>query len=107
MDLREFLSDNGFSSRKLWICVGGLVLLTAMVIVGCHCAAIAGMYAEYVGGVLGVLGIYTGTNIAGRMSNAKHIGSKLADAANDSSDDTPEGDPSSKPPIEPHPEEER
>jgi hypothetical protein len=81
MDLQQFLGDGGIWSRKLWLCVGGLVLLTAMVFVGCHYAAVAGMYTEYVGGVLGVLGVYTGTNIAGRMSASKHIGSKMVEAS--------------------------
>jgi hypothetical protein len=86
VDLQAFLNDGGLKSRKLWICVGGLVLLTVMVFVGCHYAAVAGMYAEYVGGILGVLGIYTGTNIAARASAAKHVGAKLADASADQKD---------------------
>lgn len=78
LTLKSFLADGGLKSRKLWLSVFCLMLLTAMVCVGCHFAAVAGMFPEYVGGVLGVLTIFTGGNVVARNATAKHLADKLA-----------------------------
>lgn len=75
--LKNFLADGGLKSRKLWLSVFCLVLLTVMVCVGCHFAAVAGMFPEYVGGVLGILTIFTGGNVVARNATAKHLADKL------------------------------
>lgn len=77
LTLKNFLSDGGLKSRKLWMSVLALVLITAMVCVGCHYGAVTGMFPEYVGGVLGVLTIFTGGNVVARNATTKHLADKL------------------------------
>lgn len=77
--LSKFIADGGFKSRKLWFGILCLVLLTVVVCLGVHYSVIAGLYAEYVGGVLGVYGVYAGVNVASRYTTAAKLGSKLSD----------------------------
>lgn len=86
--LSTMLKGRGLYSRKLWFGVGCVVALAAMVFVAAHYAAVAGIYSEFVGGVVGVYSIYAGANAATKWGSAKHIGSKLADNEGDSSDDS-------------------
>jgi hypothetical protein len=83
MTWKDFLADGGMKSRKLWLGVGCLVALSGMVFAAAHWAAIAGVFAEYVGGVLGVYSVFCGVNVANRWGSAKHLGDKLAEPAPD------------------------
>jgi hypothetical protein len=77
--LEKFLSsDNSFKSRKLWFGFLCLVLLSGFVVLAAFYAGIAGLFSEYVAGVLGVFSIFAGSNAAIKWSTAKHVGSQLA-----------------------------
>lgn len=78
--LQSFLADGGWRSRKLWLSVFCLVLLAGFVGAACHWASIAGLYSEFVAGVLGVLSIFIGGNAASRYATTKHVASQLAAA---------------------------
>ncbi len=91
LTLKDFLADGGIKSRKLWLGIGCLILLAGFVGVAAHWASVAGLYSEFVAGVLGVYSIYVTGNAAGRWSTAKHIGAPLATGAD------PEASPEPKP----------
>ena len=78
LTLRDFLADAGWKSRKLWLSVLCLALLCVFVGCATRWAMIAGLFPDFVGGVLGVLSIYTGGAAVGRWGNAKHVAAKLA-----------------------------
>ena len=88
--IKEFLADGGLKSRKLWFGVGCIIVLAAMVAVAAHCAAVAGLYADFVGGVVGIYGAYVGTNVANRWGMAKHLGSRLDDSDKPADSDQPD-----------------
>jgi hypothetical protein len=76
--LKSFLADGGWKSRKLWLSVFCLILLSAFVGAACKWASIAGLYSEFVAGVLGVLSIFIGGNAATRYGATKHVATQLA-----------------------------
>lgn len=87
--LKAFLADGGLKSRKFILSLLCLLLLCAFVGAAAHWAGIAGLYPEFVGGILGVLSIYVTGNAAGRWATSKHLGDKLAAQA-DAKPDAPE-----------------
>ncbi len=92
--LQKFLAGagGGIASRKLWLSVLCLVLLTLAICLSIPWPNVAGLYGQFVGGVLGVLSIYCGANAVGRWSSNKHIGQTLAGGTEqDASQELPEG----------------
>jgi hypothetical protein len=78
MDLQKFVADGGIRSRKFLLALLCLVLLCAFVGIAAHWAGIIGMFPEFVTGVLGVLSIYCGGDVARHFATVKHLGDKLA-----------------------------
>jgi hypothetical protein len=64
-------SDSGYKSRKMWFAVFAIgVLFVGMVFVINHGAAI-GLYDAFVGGVVGVAGLFIAGNVGAKLAATK------------------------------------
>ncbi len=59
--------DGGYTSRKYWLCVGAIALLTIVGVLTIWFPAIVAIYPELIGAVLGLVTIYCGVNVANTM----------------------------------------
>ena len=91
------MRDGGWASRKLHFSLLSAGLIFAGMCLGAHWAGVAAVYPEFVAGVLGVLSIFAGSNVATKWTFAKHadvlakaqaIAGKVTEVL-----DKPKGDP--------------
>lgn len=59
--------SNGFKSRKLWYAVGTSIAVVACAVGAALWPAFGVNFGELIGGLLGALAIYTGTNIGSKF----------------------------------------
>lgn len=68
----KLADDGGMTSRKLWLTVFTMVIITALGLIS-GLAAFTGLAANLpvvVGGVLGALGVFCGANVATKFASA-------------------------------------
>lgn len=82
MSLSKMLhkSDGGYASRKLWFSVGTSVGILAVGMVAAFLPAFRPSLEVVVGGLLGVLAIYSGANVGGKLAIGK-AGKYLTDGS--------------------------
>jgi hypothetical protein len=94
-------ADGGMSSRKLWYGIGTSL---AIVLGGVFFAFVPGFrtgYDTYIAGLMGVLALYVGGNVANKHVVAKHLAAQAKAGTAKKLVDTDEPDP--VPPVEPLP----
>lgn len=92
-------ADSGLSSRKLWFGIG---TSAAIVLGGIFYAFVEGFrtgYETYIGGLMGVLALYVGGNVANKHIVSKHLVNQAVAIGNIQA--TSKSEP--KAPIEPLP----
>lgn len=93
-------ADGGYSSRKLWYGIGTSIAILAGGVFYAFCAGFRPGYETMIAGLMGVLALYTGGNVA-----AKHVvGRQVAAAAQQAATQlSTKVDPGPRPPVEPLP----
>lgn len=59
--------DGGYASRKYWLCIGSILLLTIVAVLAIWFPGIAAIYPELIGAVLGLTTLYCGSNVANTL----------------------------------------
>jgi hypothetical protein len=71
---KSLLDGKGVKSRKFLLTILSLAILIGMTILCAKVAAMAALYPTFVGGLLGILGLYFGGNVAHRYATGKAVG---------------------------------
>ena len=69
------MADDGWGSRKLWLSVFSMILITSVGIACIKYPGILAIYSELVMGVLGILSVYAGGNAFNKWQAAKNSAS--------------------------------
>jgi hypothetical protein len=92
--MQSITTDGGFRSRKLWLAIFCIGVISVGYGVAGVWATLAAVYGEFVMGVLAAAGIYSGSNVVAKhlfMKAAKKVKKKVAA-------------PPADPPVEPAPQ---
>jgi hypothetical protein len=71
--------DGGVKSRKMWFAVGTAVLILCGGLLSAHYPAFAANYEVFVGGQLGALAIYSGSNVGAKFVGGRRQSKAAAD----------------------------
>lgn len=71
---QSLLDGKGVKSRKFILTILSLAILIGMTILAAGNAAMAPLFPTFVGGLLGILGLYFGGNVAHRYATGKAVG---------------------------------
>jgi hypothetical protein len=71
MTLLDHIKDGGFKSRKLWLTIFGVETLMVGWFAAGHWKTLAPSYPTFVGGVLGLIGLYFTGNVTTKATLAK------------------------------------
>jgi hypothetical protein len=66
-------NDNGFKSRKFFLTIGCIVVVTTVSLLGIWFPAIEAILPTFIGGVLGILGLYFGGNVGAKWVIGKTV----------------------------------
>lgn len=76
MPFKDFMSDGGNKSRKLWLVIFTQLLVTGMSMVAIKYHMIEGMYTTLVGGLISLAALY----ITGNVTNKHVVGKQILQA---------------------------
>ncbi len=71
--------DGGYASRKLWVTVFSMVLLSAVCLSAKFIPALDGVYSTLCGAVTALAAIYVGGNTASKFVISKHAATEPKD----------------------------
>lgn len=79
MTRKESLFDGGMKSRKMWFAAGTAVLVLVGAVLAAKYPAFSANYEVFVGGQLGALAIYSGSNVGAKYVVRKQPKAAAAD----------------------------
>jgi hypothetical protein len=75
----KFSFANFFSSRKLFVTLVAMLLVTSVAVIAGYWPAIEGVYAIFVGAVTGIAGLYVTGNVGQRWVEGKTTKASVSD----------------------------
>ena len=87
MDKNLDPSDGGFSSRKLWYAIGTSIAIIGVGVFSVFFPGLRPSVESVIGGLLGALAIYAGSNVSNKWVVGKNAITNLVEKAQQADDD--------------------